>query len=179
MLSLKPGFNRAGTWRGPPRFLVWRRVAEQLELAMTEPETGWRAFGPLGSGASLLRVVLVRLLWFAIYPGQGIVGMPLGWAHGRIENHTVIRSGATTDEAIDSLEKLFSGQPDVFCAWLRAKMPQDLHPFQTAAVEADLEFLSDFYRLNHRITRKDTETNLFGGEPPVSRGGGNLRPGVH
>src|SRR6185369_6625250 len=24
LLMLKPRFNRAGVWRGPPRFLVWR-----------------------------------------------------------------------------------------------------------------------------------------------------------
>src|SRR4051812_45500097 len=52
LLALKPRFNRAGKWRGPPRFLVWRRVAERLHLAVMEmPEGDWQAFGPLGSGA--------------------------------------------------------------------------------------------------------------------------------
>jgi predicted GIY-YIG superfamily endonuclease len=151
--ALKPRFNRVGTWRGPSRFLVWRRVAEQLQLAVTEaPTPDWQAFGPLGSGASLLRAVLVRLLWFAIYPERGAVGMPLGWAHGRLDPCAVLPSGARVNEASDCLQALFSGRAEVFSAWVRAKMPPDLHPFQLTAVEEDLEFLSEFHVSLHTPT---------------------------
>src|SRR5437016_7928181 len=32
LLKLRPKFNRAGTWPAPPRFLVWRALAQNLEL---------------------------------------------------------------------------------------------------------------------------------------------------
>ena len=141
---LRPKFNRAGTWPGPPRFLVWRSVSEQVELAVTAaPDSEWRSFGPLGSGASLLRGVLIRLLWFAVYPERGVVGMPPGWAHGRLEQTAVIAAGTKTAEVIASLETLFSGRPEAFSAWLLAKMPEALDRFQRTVLEADLEFLAD------------------------------------
>src|SRR5215831_4953529 len=40
--TLKPRFNRAGTWQGPNRFFLWRRMAEQLQLAVAgAPKEGW------------------------------------------------------------------------------------------------------------------------------------------
>src|SRR5882672_9520959 len=41
LLSLRPRFNRAGTWPQTPRFLTWRVKSEGLELAvMTQVEEG-------------------------------------------------------------------------------------------------------------------------------------------
>src|SRR5580704_17346330 len=61
--TLKPKFNRAGTWPSKPRFLVWRCAEARFELAITEtPATDGRQLGPLGSGAVFLRAGLVRLL---------------------------------------------------------------------------------------------------------------------
>jgi predicted GIY-YIG superfamily endonuclease len=34
--QLRPRFNRAGTWPGTPRFLLWRMTADGLEVAVTE-----------------------------------------------------------------------------------------------------------------------------------------------
>src|SRR5580700_11215817 len=34
--TLRPKFNRAGTWRSPPRFLIWRDAGTAFELAVTE-----------------------------------------------------------------------------------------------------------------------------------------------
>src|SRR5262245_49638440 len=82
--TLRPKFNRIGTWRGPSRFLAWRREEESLLLRVVESEEcGWRVCGPL-AGATLIRATVVRLLWFAVYPQLGIVRMPAGWVHGRL-----------------------------------------------------------------------------------------------
>ena len=49
--SLKPPFNRAGVWPGKTKFFVWRRMEEQLELAVTDvPEV--RAGSALGRWAA-------------------------------------------------------------------------------------------------------------------------------
>jgi predicted GIY-YIG superfamily endonuclease len=144
--ALKPKFNRAGTWPSKARFLVWRCVEARFELAITEsPAPDARHLGPLGSGAVFLRAVLVRLLWFAINPERGIVGMPAGWARGHLENPTIILRKSGDEEVDLRVEALFAGQIDAFCQWVRARMNEGLHPFEKAALDADLEFIADYF----------------------------------
>jgi predicted GIY-YIG superfamily endonuclease len=144
--TLKPKFNRAGTWPSKARFLVLRCVGAEFELAVTEtPASGERQLGPLGRGAVFLRVVLVRLLWFAVHPERGIAGMPAGWAHGRLENPAVIHGWGTDDTVNTVVGELFAGKVDTFCQWIRARMKDGLHPFEKAAVDADLEFITEFF----------------------------------
>ena len=144
--ALKPKFNRAGTWPSQPRFLVWRCDGTRLELDVKQtPAPEDRPFGPLGSGAVFLRVALVRLLWFAVHPDLGIAGMPAGWAQGRLENPTVLHRGTGDEEMSIVLEGLFTGQIETFCQWIRSRMKNGLHPFEKTAVEADLEFIVNFF----------------------------------
>lgn len=147
--TLRPKFNRAGTWPSKPRFLVWRCDGTRLELAVTEtPAADVRQLGPLGGGAIVLRAVLVRLLWFAVHPARGIAGMPAGWAQGRLENPTVIHPQTEDHDVNGLVEGLFAGQAEPFCQWIRAQMTDGLHPFEKTAVEADLEFMADFFPAN-------------------------------
>jgi predicted GIY-YIG superfamily endonuclease len=146
LLTLKPKFNRAGTWPSKSRFLVWRCEGTRFELAVTEtPAPDDRQLGPLGSGAVFLRVVLVRLLWFAVHPDLGIAGMPTGWAQGQLENPTVLHRKTGDEETNVALEGLFAGEIDSFCQWIRSRMNDRLHPFEKTAVEADLEFMAEFF----------------------------------
>jgi predicted GIY-YIG superfamily endonuclease len=146
--ALRPKFNRAGTWPSKPRFLVWRCDETRFELAVTEtPGSDGRQLGPMGSGAVFARVVLARLLWFAIHPEMGVAGMPAGWARGRLENPTIIRRGTDDGEVSFFVEGLFGGHAEAFCQWVRVKMKDGLHPFEKAAVEADLESILDFFRV--------------------------------
>jgi predicted GIY-YIG superfamily endonuclease len=144
--TLRPKFNRAGTWPSKARFLVWRCTGTAFELAVTEtPAPDCRQSGPLGSGAVFLRVVLVRLLWFAAHPERGIAGMPAGWAQGRLQNPAIIH-GRTDDDTLNVVvEGLFAGQIEAFCQWIRARMRDGLQPFEKSSVEADLEFITDFF----------------------------------
>lgn len=144
LLALKPRFNRAGVWRGPDRYLAWRCEGERLELAITEaPESGWEALGPMGSQATHLRATLLRLLWFAAHPDQGIAGMPVGWAEGRTGSRTSVPLGTWMESASGALEALRAGKPIVLCEWIRQRMTDTLHPFVKSAVNADLELLTD------------------------------------
>jgi predicted GIY-YIG superfamily endonuclease len=145
---LKPRFNRAGTWRPPPRFLVWRVESDRLELAVTEmPEAGWRTHGPLGSGAVVLQAVLARLLWAAAHPGRGIAGLPVGWAHGQFEGNIEICRGPGTEEVMIALDGLFAGRVEglnAFGDWVRSKQLAGASAFEQTAVVADLEWLAEF-----------------------------------
>ena len=144
--TLRPKFNRAGTWPSKPRFLIWRCDEGGFELTIKEtPEPDDRCLASLGGGAVYMRGVLVRLLWFAVHPERGIAGMPAGWAQGCLENPTLIQRKTGDEEVNNCVEALFAGQIDAFCEWVRARMKDGLHPFEKAAVDADLEFIADYF----------------------------------
>jgi len=142
--AVRPRFNRAGTWPGPRRFLAWRCVGQQLELAVAEtPDANWRCHGPLGRTAFILRAVLARLLWLTVHPRLGVSRLPVGWFQGQLNPEIAIHCGATIEPVAVNLERLLYGQTAGFCEWIRSQLPEDLHPFDTAAVEADLETIAD------------------------------------
>jgi predicted GIY-YIG superfamily endonuclease len=145
--TLRPKFNRAGTWRPAPRFLVWRCTPTTLELAVTEkPETDWRQLGPIGSGARFLHVVLARLLWFATHPGRGFAGLPSGWVQGELGNPTTIHTEGADSVLNSVMEGLGTKQIEPFCQWLRGLVKDGSHPFEKAALEAELEFVMEFFK---------------------------------
>lgn len=142
--TLRPKFNRAGTWPAPPRFLACDHDSESILLRIVEsPELGWRVVGPLGGGAMFLRAALARLLWFAACPQRGISALPIGWIHGRLESETAIHCGPRIEAVAGFLGELFSGKDGNFRDWIRTQMPDSLHPFDRSVVEADLEFITD------------------------------------
>ena len=142
--AVRPRFNRAGTWPAPPRFFAWRCVEQQLQLAVAEtPDANWRLHGPLGGTAFVLRTVLARLLWLAVHPCLGPSGLPVGWFHGKLDPEIAIHCGPMIEPVSFNLERLLSGQTAEFCEWIRTQLPADLHPFDKAAVEGDLEMITD------------------------------------
>ena len=175
LLSLRPRFNRAGTWPRTPRFLTWRLKSEGLELAvMTQVEEGWHFHGPMGAGSIHLRATLVRLLWCAIHPERGLAGMPMtnsedrkaegegmseGWLAGLVEplplsNVAMLPRYGVAAEHFHAAEKhvvaLFTGDVEGFAAWIRERAAAQTHPFEMAAREADLEALSEFVKSLNR-----------------------------
>lgn len=147
--SLRPRFNRAGTWPGTPRFLAWRTTAEGLDLAapVTVAE-GWRAHGPLGAGAFILRAALARLLWCAVYPERGLAGMPAGWFRHRRREEIHLPGHAEAlpclHEAAVRLDAGFAGAPEGLLGWLRDRTAAAGHPFEAAVREEDLDTVTEF-----------------------------------
>jgi hypothetical protein len=147
--SLRPRFNRAGTWPGPDRSLAWRRTETGLELAVTSAlAEGWSGYGPLGAGAFPLRAVLARLLWCALQPERGLAGLPQGWFHGGIsESFCIPRlNGQDTrpGQALACVAPVFGGNAGPLCAWVRECTTKQNHPFERSVREADLEAISEF-----------------------------------
>ena len=141
--TLKPRFNRAGTWPTAPRFLAWRLVGHELELVVVEiPEAGWESFGPMGSAAEFLRASVIRVLWCAIHPELGASRMPAGWAHNQFPNPTRLHCAALGGDAARFLESLFAGRPDAAHEWLKIRFGSNQHPFDEAAIAEDLESLT-------------------------------------
>ena len=161
LLALKPKFNRAGVWPATPRFLIWRKTAQNLEMAITEtPATGWQAFGPFGSGIVYLRAALARLLWFAINPGSGSTAMPAGWVHGRLGEIATVTDAQDSQPSCRSIEmvltKLFAGDHDDFIAWIGDQTKALAHAHDLAMRDADLETVIQFMQAKARRTRPFT-----------------------
>jgi hypothetical protein len=151
LLSLRPRFNRAGTWPGQPRFLTWRLNGKGLELAVQPAlECEWQGSLRLGAGATAWRTVLVRLLWCAVHPELGLAQMPGGWFHGRAAEVVTIpppkEIPGRLEDAAACLGGLFGGQIDQFVGWVRERAASLTHPFELAVREADLEALTELSR---------------------------------
>ncbi|MHB8521369.1 MAG: nucleotide excision repair endonuclease [Limisphaerales bacterium] len=144
--TVRPRFNRAGTWPAPPRFLAWRGVEQELHLVVTEmPEPNWQWHGPLGAGAHVLGALLARLIWLAVHPELGFSGLPVGWFHGRLKSETAIDCGRMIEPVAANLERLRCGHTAEFADWTRAQMPSELCAFERASVDADLKLLTDAF----------------------------------
>ncbi|HEV2329694.1 MAG TPA: nucleotide excision repair endonuclease [Verrucomicrobiae bacterium] len=142
--SLKPRFNRAGVWPGKPRFIVWRKNGEGLEMGVTEvPGSDWRRFGPLNGSARPLHHALVRLLWLATNP-KSIAEIPAGWIHGRLPDTVTLNFGAQAGELLAGLENYFWQTPKNFFELLDAKCSERTHSFERMAIAADMETLENF-----------------------------------
>ena len=158
LLALKPKFNRAGVWPATPRFLIWRRTAHTLELAIAEtPATSWQAFGPFGSGIVYLRAALVRLLWFAINPASGSTAMPAGWMHGHLGDIATVTEAQDSEPGCRSVEmvltELFAGDHDGFMNWIGEQTKALAHAHDMSMRYADLKTVIQFMQAKVRRTR--------------------------
>jgi len=144
--TLKPRFNRAGTWPSPPRFLAWRQAGSRLELeVLTAPKDGGRLFGPLGGGAFGTRAALARVWWCAVHPRRGITGLPHGWADGHFGGAAVIECEAMMPVAAALMDELFAARAETFCQWVRDRVGEALHPVDSAMMESDLERIAEVF----------------------------------
>jgi excinuclease UvrABC nuclease subunit len=158
LLSLKPKFNRAGTWPATPRFLVWQADGRRLALAISEtPAEGWQAFGPFGSGIVHLRAALLRLLWYALNSAAGSSAMPAGWAHGQLGEIATISDARNRESDFRRIElvltELFAGDNDGFIAWVGERTKPLAHAHDLAMRDADLETVIQFMQAKARRTR--------------------------
>src|SRR5262249_29639902 len=148
LLELRPRFNRAGTWKGPQRFLAWRLTEVGLEFAVkSQAEEGWNCHGPMGAGAFYLRSSLLRLLWCSLHPQRGLACMPGGWLKGRIKKKVILlgpTASADLETSEAQLRSLFSGQAAEFATWIRERAAGQNHPFEASFREAELEALVEF-----------------------------------
>jgi excinuclease UvrABC nuclease subunit len=160
--SLKPRFNRAGVWPGKTRFIVWRFVAQHLELSVTDvPEASWQRYGPLGGGSRYLRQALVRLLWLALNPTRACADLPTGWAQGSFEPRVRIDCRQSVQEVTAALGSFFSQSPDDFLIWLESRFALRIHRFERAVIESELEILKEFSEKQKRAGQNGPQLALL------------------
>ena len=146
--TLRPPFNRAGTWPGDPRFVAWRLAACELELAVTEAaEPAWHNQGPMGAGAFQIRAILARLVWCALHPHAGMAGLPEGWFPGRqarVCSIPIQDASVLPQDCSGLLQNLFGGAPEPFRDWVLQRTSDWTHPFDVSSRDADLEAITEF-----------------------------------
>jgi predicted GIY-YIG superfamily endonuclease len=153
--SLRPKFNRAGTWPAPPRFFAWRCCDDQIHLTVADaPSADWLVCGPPGRRASILRGAAARLLWLATFPQLGVTGLPIGWFHGVFAPEIIVPCGPLIGLAALKLEGLLNGQSAEFCDWVRAQMPAALNRFDQTALDAEFENLIELMTPNRPADMK-------------------------
>ena len=165
--TLKPKFNRAGVWIGPPRFLVWRTVDQSVEMSIAKaPVTGWQFFGPCGSGVIYLRAALVRLLWLALNPSLGSHTMPAGWWHGRLG--AVVTIDSNSQEMELALMKLFAGDTEEFIGWIGERTATLDRAYDQETRDADLETVVTLVEAKLRRTLPFHTTDPGVSETPIN-----------
>ena len=144
--SLRPRFNRAGTWSGSANFFTWRVTEEHIELAVSPRLEAERlSAGPL-PGAYQLLGSLARLLWAALHPERRLAELPHGWFSGRQGNQASIRvrESSRREEVHARLERFFSGHGEEMMEWMEEQTVLQSHAFERALRELDLEVLKRF-----------------------------------
>jgi hypothetical protein len=166
--SLRPRYNRAGTWPGPPRFLSWRLTVAGLELSvLDEIEAGRSCCGPMGAGAFSMKAALARLLWCALRPDRGLARMPAGHFAGRYEEPVMILLNDSAfpelelfEHACTLLSGFASGQADSLIEWIRTRTAGQSLPFELVVKETDLETIAEFAKKRaFRALAQDNQPN--------------------
>ncbi len=147
--TLRPKFNRAGTWPGPNRYLNWRAEPAALEIAIADsPMAEWSSAGPLGSGVFSLRAALLRLLWGALQMPRGLSQLPLGWLKPIRDGSVRIPLPGDEKEVGDELRplfnELFNGDAKPLVEWVLRRWEGTRHPFDLAVRTEDMEVLEQF-----------------------------------
>jgi predicted GIY-YIG superfamily endonuclease len=142
--TLRPRFNRAGTWTAPAKFLAWNVINEEIHFAVTEvPEPGWRSCRA-GAGAHFLRASLVRVLWMGANPGRSMAHLPAGWFRGQ-HGERVALGLPSAVETVSMVDKLVTGETGAFSEWLVSRLHSDLSSFDLIALQEDLELLTESF----------------------------------
>jgi predicted GIY-YIG superfamily endonuclease len=145
ILALKPRFNRAGVWPSKFRFIEWRFVGNEMELAIVDaPNDSWQRFGIMGTTSRFIHQSLSRLLWLALNPDMAYADLPLGWIRGEMGERVRFDCGKLTDEVSTALSAYFHQSSEELIGWFQKRFAERVHPFELAVIEAELELLKDF-----------------------------------
>lgn len=140
--TLRPPFNRAGTWPSTPRHFCWRFEEGMLWLAVSSaPIESWCCHGPMGRRAFHLRDGLARLIWLATHPGSGHADLPFGWMEGAFEDRLAFPFTGDGPSLSLALASLLNGDSQPFEAWLQAHLAAPRNSFDRRAVERDAELI--------------------------------------
>ncbi len=144
LLELRPPFNRAGVWRPPETFLIFRSDGSLFRFQVASSvESGWHPLGVRGSRARFVQGALARLLWLSCDDHPQINRLPAGWFDRSWKTETVLDSGAWSPVAIEFIHALPTSGSGPLSQWITTRLAGHLGTFDQNSVNQDLEFLSE------------------------------------
>ncbi len=144
--TLRPRFNRAGTWPASARFLrlTWEAVVTELTLGVQAVPEG-ESYGAFRGGVARSLAALARLTWYA-----GVGTTDPRQLPRRLVGRAGIRcwtwSGAFAGELLPDLRTYLAGNGDPLVARLVSAVPEPSNDFERAFIAADFEEVAEFYR---------------------------------
>ena len=150
--SLRPPFNRAGTWPRSARFVVLGEMPDGFRCRLA-PEPGEESYGAFRAPTGMALLAAARLAWLAARPGSH----PLQLPHGLLTAPALVVWEWSGDDAalvLPLVRAFLAGDSDELLArWASAiAMPTDT--FSQAFLARDIEVLEEFYRRGPRRVRE-------------------------
>ncbi len=189
--SLRPRFNRAGTWPASARFIRVETTDAGLRLSLAaartpalaptlattqtpiaipipiptpKSEVAGEMYGPFRGGPGRAMAAVARLLGF-IWLGRGeVAALPRAWVVGETIRDLVLDHPSASGWAPD-LRRYMAGADDELVARLVVGMPEPEGRFDHAFMAREFEVLEGFYRRGPLRNRRLRER--FGGDDSV------------
>ncbi len=141
--TLRPPFNRAGTWPAAARYVVLETLADGFQLVITDDPFG-ECYGAFRAPGAEGLAALARLVWLASRRRIDVASLPR-----RLLASPGLRQWRFTgDEAeanLPGIRSLLSGDGGSYIADLLASIPVPPSPFETRFLEAQIEMLLHFH----------------------------------
>lgn len=150
--TLRPRFNRAGTWPRSARYLALAETAGGFRLSLTAEPVG-ESYGVFRGGAGFALAALGRLLLLALFPGRPVGELP----HGLLAVETVRRWGSDAPGAtswLPDLRTFLGGIDDRLVARLVDQILPPTSSFEELFVAAQFAIVEDFYRRGPWLNRQ-------------------------
>ncbi|MCC6233109.1 MAG: nucleotide excision repair endonuclease [Verrucomicrobiales bacterium] len=144
--TLRPRFNRAGTWPASARFLklTWQAAVTELTLGVQAVPEG-ESYGAFRGGVAQALAALARLTWYAGVGTTDPRQLPRPLV-GRAGIRCWTWSGTLAGELLPDLRTYLTGNGDPLVARLVSAVPEPSNEFERAFVAADFEEVAEFYR---------------------------------
>lgn len=140
--TLRPPFNRAGTWPKTARYIrLGRPDVTTVELRLThDPQDG--DFGAFRAGVAAAMPALLRLLWRALHPERPVGMLPRElWQEARSWRLAHPGLSGWTRE----LEAYLAGESPALVDRFLRELPAPERGFADVFVSADLGLVAEFY----------------------------------
>ncbi len=142
--TLRPGFNRVGTWPRSARFLGLRERPGGFRLEVLAEPAG-ESYGAFRGGLAGALGALARLLWLAWHSASDFHALPQGLA-GRLAVRTFEAGHTQAPAWLPAVRAFFAAGDDDLLGRLVAAVPQPPSSFGRAFVALQFEVLTDFHR---------------------------------
>ncbi|MBL9138804.1 MAG: GIY-YIG nuclease family protein [Verrucomicrobiales bacterium] len=142
--TLRPRFNRAGTWPASARYIQFQHEGSTLGLAVVDRLQGL-CFGAFRGGVGEALLALARLVWLATHRE----GRPLDWPHRLVAAERLRTVELPSDAWLgidEDLREFLAGGNDRLLGRLVDSIPTPDTGFEQSLVAQQFEVLLDFFR---------------------------------